>query len=366
MSQTAVQQNVSVPPAFRHAPTFQSQFAAPVAGENSQAVAPADSAGVENNQPAPEPMYIPAPVSRRTNILPPVPSQVEVAAPPSAVPVPPTGDAGQPDQSAGAPAPAGGLDEAAPPSDEKALQHQLAMERAAYMQREQQWMQAMQVQQEQLAAAQQAQQELENYKRQVELQQQLSSEELYNGLETVDAADARRIAQVAASAYQPQLEAMRQQMEQQSKAFQQAHAYTQQQMAALQSKRTREELLAAHPDFFQLYATPAFKQFLSQRDGLSSRTREERAMEEYNAGNAAYVIDMINTYKGVVPRVENMQQVAPVQVASAATAAVPVTPVQPQDTLADLNNLMQTRQITPDEYRVRLNALRAAQPQRPA
>lgn len=365
MSQTAaVQQNVSVPPAFRRAPEFKSQFdpapAVPESATPSVAVTP------EAPQPVVEPMRIPAPAARHTSLLPPVAHPTEVAGtPPTAAPVPPTGDAGQSAQPTGDPAPAGVPDTAAPRSEEKALQHQLAMERAAYAQREQQWMQAMQVQQEQLQAAQQAQQELENYKRQAELQQQLSSEELYNGLETVDAADARRIAQVAANAYQPQLEAMRQQLEQQSKAFQQAQAYTQQQMAALQSKRTREELLTAHPDFFQLYETPAFKQFLSQRDGLSSRTREERAMEEYNAGNAAYVIDMINTYKGVVPRVENMQQVAPVQVASAATAAAPAMPTQPQDTLADLNNLMQTRQITPDEYRVRLNALRAAQSQRP-
>lgn len=353
MSQAATQQaQASVPPAFQRAPTFLSANPAP---------APAPEAAPQPQPAQPEPMLIPAPKQRTSTIL---PQQHPVSQPPVSAATPPTGGE-QPVADPGTSAPTTTGSPAAPSSDDKVLQRQLEAERAAYIQREQQWAQAMQAQQAQLTAAQQTAAELEVFKRQAELQQQLSSDELYAGLETVDADDARKIAQVAAQVYQPQLEAMRQQLAQQDQAMRQAQQYTQQQMAAIQSERTRNELLSAHPDFMELYATPAFRQFLSQREGLSSRTREEQAIAEYNAGNAAYVIDMINRYKGVAPRVENIQQVAPVQVASAAAPAMPAPPVQPQDTLPELLSLVQTRQITPDEFRARMGALRAAQTQRP-
>lgn len=351
MSQAAMQpQPTSVPPAFRKAPAFLS--AQPQPPEQPVAQAPEAAPA-----PQPEPMIIPAPRQRGSIILP-------SSQPTSTAATPPTGGE-QPGSEPSAAAPSAAETPAAPSSDDKVLARQLEAERLAYAQREQQWAQAMQAQREQLAAAQQGLAEYEAFKRQAELQQQLSSDELYAGLETVDADDARKITQVAAQVYQPQLEAMRQQLAQQGQALQQSQQYMQQQMAALQSERTRNELLAAHPDFMELYATPAFRQYLSQRDGLSSRTREEQAIAEYNAGNAAFVIDMINRYKGVVPRVENIQQVAPVQVASAAAPAAVSAPVQPQDTVPELLSLVQTRQITPDEFRARMGALRAAQTQRP-
>lgn len=250
---------------------------------------------------------------------------------------------------------------AAPVYDDQ-LQKQLEAERQMFAQREQQWQQWAEQQNQQLAAAQAAQVELDKLKNREALAQKFASNEAFAGLETVDADDARKIINLTAEAFQEPLNATADQLKQMQQQIQQQQQYIQQQTAAMQSQRVRDELLAAHPDFFQLYdQNQAFRQFLNQRDGLSYQTREQRAIAEYNAGNAPYLIDLINQFKGVAPKANDMKTVAPVQVASA--AATYQQPAQPtRYTLADLNYFMQTGQISPDQYREELNKLRAAQP----
>ena len=98
---------------------------------------------------------------------------------------------------------------------------------------------------------------------------------------------------------------------------------------------------------------------MNVRDGYSSKTREQIATEEFYAGNTAYVVDLLNRFKGTLPKPQDIQQVPPVQVAG--NTVMPEQPmIQPQFTLAELNSLMQTRRISPEQYRAELNKLRQA------
>lgn len=251
---------------------------------------------------------------------------------------------------------------AAPAAIDLQLQKQLEAERQMFAQREQQWQQWAEQQNAQLKQAQAAQAELAKLQNREALAKKLASNETFAGLESVDADDARRLIGITAEAFQEPLDAAAQQLQQLRQEQAQMQKYIEQQTAALQSQRVRDELLQAHPDFFQLYDNnQAFRQFLNERDGLSYQTREQRAIAEYNAGNAPYLINLINQFKGTAPKTDDMKTVAPVQVANA--AAPYQQPVQkPQYTLADLNYFMQTGQISPDQYREELNKLRAAQP----
>lgn len=250
----------------------------------------------------------------------------------------------------------------APAAYDLQLQKQLEAERQMFAEREQQWQQWAQQQNQQLAAAQSAQAELDKLKNREALAQKFASDETFAGLETVDAEDARKIIGLTAEAFQEPLNATAEQLKQMQAQQAQMQQYIAQQTALMQSQRVRDELLTAHPDFFQLYGqNQAFRQFLNERDGLSYQTREQRAIAEYNAGNAPYLINLINQFKGIAPKVNDIKTVAPVQVANAAASYQP--PAKPaQYTLADLNYFMQTGQISPDQYREELNKLRAAQP----
>lgn len=245
----------------------------------------------------------------------------------------------------------------AEPSYDAQLMQQLATERRMFAEREAQYQQLF---------AQQAQalQELETLKSQQALQAQLADDKSFEGLETVDADDARRLISTTATVLQQPLNEMKKDLEAQRNALIQQQQYMNQQVAQLQSQRAREELLAAHPDFFDLWKKPDFVNYMRARDGHSSETREQRAVREYNMGNADFVVHMLNDYKGVAPQVQDIQTPAPVQVAQN------MAPQQPQPTasytLSDLLNLFQTRQISHDQYRTMLNNLRAAQAATPA
>lgn len=258
----------------------------------------------------------------------------------------------------------GTVDKAA--ADYAMWQQQMAQERQAFAQREQQWAAAYEQQAKQLTELQQAQAELARYKQQEAIAQKYADDKAFEGMESVDPNDARRIAQITADMLYAPLAEERAKMELERRQMQdqlaQTQTYAQQQAIAAQAVRVRDQLLAAHPDFFELYNyDPKFRQYLNSREGKSSYTREQLAMAEYNAGNAAYIIDLIDKFKGVQPKTQDIQTVAPVQVASAA----PVAPQQPASVrpLSELIRLMHTGQLTQDQYRMELNKLRAAQPQ---
>lgn len=273
---------------------------------------------------------IPAGVSPQNSV-------VEPAAPPPTVV--PQGDVQSPAQ------PPAGF-----PAYDAQWQQQLMAERQAYAQREQQWLQAMQQQQAELEAARKAQAELDAYKQQAALQQQLASDEVFNSFQTLAPDEARQLVQIATGATQQMMQQQREELARQQAAWAQHQQQMQQQTQQQARQRTSQEILAKHPDFYNLYNTPQFQQFMMQRDGLSSKTREQLATEEFYAGNSAYVIDLLDKYKGAKPQTAPMQQVPPAQVAS--TAGTPQGgQQQPALTLGELNTLMQTRRITPDQYR---------------
>lgn len=191
------------------------------------------------------------------------------------------------------------------------------------------------------------------------LADQLSNAPELSELESVDPEDARRIAHAASRAMQSRVDELQSELEAQRAANRQSWASLQQHERARAEERAARQVLEAHPDFFDLYkSSPAFLEFLRGHDGYSSKTRDQQAMEEFYNGNTAYVIDLVNRFKGQ----QHMQptSVAPVQVAGAATQRSTQRAPAVNYTLSDLNNLMQTRQITQDEYRERLKALRAA------
>lgn len=309
-------------------------------------------------QAQPEPMTVTVPPARpRTSTILPQQETVVAAAQPS-VATPSTADSAQEQSVPSAPAPS--------PAPDIQWQQQMAAERQAFAQREEQWNQAYTAQQQELEELRKARAELDSYKRQAAMAQKFADDSAFEGLETVDANDARRIIQMTTSAMseqmaqeRAQLAAEREQMQQQ---LAQTQTYAQQQAQAALAARMRDQVLAAHPDFFQIYDNdPAFQQFLHSREGKSSYTREQMAMAEYNAGNAAYLIDMLNRYKGSAPKPDDMKTVAPVQVANAAPSAPPQT--EQSYTLSDLNYMFHTGRLTQDQYRQELNKLRATQPQ---
>lgn len=376
--QTAAQPDVQISPAFARPPStaamFAQQYAQSEAGQyaaqqNAQPQQPTQPQGQPQPQPQGQPQnaqpannQIIVPPARRVNpILPPqrtsqqqAPTQPQVAPPPSATP-------GQPESTPSKPVPS-----PAPTfSSEAALQRQLEQERQAWAAEREQWRNAIQQQNEMLQQAGTMQQEYNVLKQQAELNQKLSSDELFANLATVGADDARQLVQLTAQTLQGPLDTMRQEMQKQQAALIKQQEYINSQMVRMQQQKAVQDLYAAHPDFGQLAYDPGFTQFAQQRDGYTSRTREQTAWEEFNRGNSEYIIQMINEYKGVAPKTENVQVVPPVQVANGAAQPTPQGPTAPRFTLAELNNLMQMRQITPEQYREYLNEYRQAQSMQP-
>lgn len=348
-----LQPDVPVSKAFQRPPMVTQQFkdSATQLKQQSQLEQP-----VEQPQQPASPMTVTVPNRRHGNTI--LPSAAPLPSPTAQVqPVAPVTDA-----------PTDGSAPVAPviAPEQVQLQQQLEAERQAFAQREQQWQQYAQAQSQQLTEAQKAQYELEQLKQREALYQKLANDETFAGLESVDVDDARRIIQMTADTLaQPLSEtkaAMNAQYQQLQQQLQQTQQATAQQMAALQSMKVRDELLTAHPDFFALYEKPEFRAFLNQRNGSSVETREQYAIREYNAGNAAAVIDLVNQYKGAVPKVESMQTVAPVQVASASAVSDGAKGQPVSYTLRDLLDARHTGQITPDQFTRMLAELRAAQP----
>lgn len=233
------------------------------------------------------------------------------------------------------------------PGVDPSLVRQLAQERDAL------WQQVNQLASERQAWLQQQQQQsvADRLMQAPELQE----------LESVDPEDARRIASAAISGASSQFTQLQQELNalraEQQRSVQEMYARERAQF----DKRNADAVLQQHPDFFDLYQNSAeFRQFLNGRDGYSSKTREQMATEEFYAGNPAFVVDLMNRFKAGRPNVQNAASVAPVQVAGAATAAPAQDVAAPSYTLSDLNNLMQTRQISQDQYREMLKELRAA------
>lgn len=364
MSQSTTQSNVNSsaftrPPATagmfaqQYAQSDAGQYAAQTAGE--QQPAPQQP---QNTQPANNQIFVPGP--RRPNTILPTPNNAQAPAQPQ-VASPPSATQGQPESANNTPIPS-----PAPAfSSDAALQRQLEQERRAWATERSQWQAAVTQQNEMLQQAGAMQQEYNLLKQQADLNQQLSNDDLFAGLSSVDSDDARQLVHLTAQTLQGPLDSMRQEMQKQQAAIARQQEYINSQMARMQQQRAVQDLYAAHPDFGELAYDPGFTQFVQQRDGFTSRTREQAAWDEFNRGNSEYLIQMINEYKGVAPTARNLQDAPPVQVANGAVSQAPQGPVAPRFTLAELNNLMQMRQITPDQYREYLNDYRKSQSMQP-
>lgn len=231
------------------------------------------------------------------------------------------------------------------------------------------WMQA--IEQERLKAANEAaekdkvianlleqQKEYEALKQQMAMQKAVA-DNAFDNLNSVDAEDAKAISNTVLAATNAALAPLYKELEESRKQTAAQFAQNAQAARAAQINEYNRRILAKHPDYFDLMNTKEYRAFMSGRDGLSSKSRDQRAAEEFLAGNTDYVIDLLDRLKGKTPSTEQIQSVAPVQTAPAAP-----TPEKKGDELLDLgtlNSLYQMRQITHDEYVKRLKAWRAAQ-----
>lgn len=364
MTQTTAQPDVNVSQSFMKPPStaamFKQQYAQSEAG---QAAAQQNIQTVPPVQPQADPAVnnqIIVPEVRRANPILPVQNNTQATQQPQVAP-PPSVAQGQPESTTSQPVPS-----PAPAfSSDAALQRVLEQERRAWAAEREQWRNTVQQQNVMLQQAGAMQQEYNTLKQQADINQKLSSDELFANLTSLDSDDARQLVQLTAQTLQAPLDNMRQEIQKQQEAIAQQQAYINNQVLRMQQQRATQDLYAAHPDFGQLAYDPGFTQFVQQRDGYTSRTREQTAWDEFNKGNSEYIIQMINEYKGMAPKPENMQVVPPVQVANGAVSQPQQGPVTPRFTLAELNNLMQMRQITPDQYREYLNEYRQAQSMQP-
>lgn len=360
MSQTNSPVDSSLPSAFAKPPAaaamFQSQYAASDAGQlAAQGAASQPQPNLSAPMPQPESLTIPGP--RQGNPI--LPSSPNATATQPQVAPPPSAETARPGvKPAPVPPPDAHL------SSDAYAQRQFDAERRAWEAEREQWRAVAQDQAKMLQDAMGVQKEYEQLKRQADLAKQLSDDELFADMTTLDADDARRVIQYAAQTLQGPIDAMRQELEKQQAELQKQRQMMDQQMYQVYQQRATEKLYAAHPDFPQLIQDPKFVQYAQQRDGFSSRTREQMAWEEFTRGNPDYVINMVNEFKGIPSGADNMRVAPPAQFASGyATPAQPAE-TQPRYTLAELNSLMQMRRITPEQYRVYLTELRNAQPPR--
>ena len=212
----------------------------------------------------------------------------------------------------------------------------------------------------QLAEVQKRNAEFEAANKQQAMLASLDGADELAALETVDPADARRIAVMTARMLQQPLEGVAAEVKAQRETIERNRAEALNATQQAQITRYAGEILQVHPDFYSLFNDPDFLRYLQEPDGLSSRSRDQAATQEFYAGNTRYVIDIVDKFKQNRPDNGKVTTVPPVQVAGGAGTPATSSADKPTFTLAELNSLYQMRRISPDEYRVRLKELRAA------
>ena len=212
----------------------------------------------------------------------------------------------------------------------------------------------------QLAEMQKRNAEFEAAQQQQAMLASLDGADELNALETVDPADARRIAAMTARMLKRPIDGVAAEVKAQREAIERNRVEALNATQQAQIARYAGEILQVHPDFYSLFNDPAFLQYLQEPDGLSSRSRDQAATQEFYAGNTRYVIDIVDKFKQNRPDNGKVTTVPPVQVAGGAATPAASSADKPTLTLAELNSLYQMRRISPDEYRTRLKELRAA------
>jgi sulfite reductase alpha subunit-like flavoprotein len=244
-----------------------------------------------------------------------------------------------------------------PPIDYAAqMREQMAYERQQLAAQNEQAYQAAQAATQ---AAEAAKAELAALKQQVEIEQQLSQTALAE-LTTIDPEDAKKLLRPIMASQQQREAALRKELEAQRKFIEEAQHHQLAQTEKLRQEQLNAQILAQHPDFWEIQNTDTYKNFMAQKDGLSSKTRDQRAAEEYRAGNVGYVVDILKQVKATKPAITNIASVTPVQ-----TGSLPVTPstTTTAPDLHQLNQDYQMRKITHDKYLEGLAAVRKASKQ---
>ena len=205
--------------------------------------------------------------------------------------------------------------------------------------------------QQKMADLQKSADELNDLRRRASIRADIQQQAIDN-LESVSPEDYTAIVESATNLAMAQTEPLKKELEERTR-------YNQQMLENTRKDLLNARIFAAHPDFAQMVNTPEYRNFMAQRDGLSSETRDARASREYLNGNTDYVIDLLNQFKQSRNNAVGVATVPPVQVApGAAPAAAQTTPTR--YTLRELNNLFQTRQISAEEYRKLLPEARKA------
>lgn len=221
------------------------------------------------------------------------------------------------------------------------------------LQNEYQQLQQQYAQLQQQYANSQQQLDAYNASQREQAMQNALPEESFEDLDTIGAEDAKRLSDRVLGATSKSLDEIRKELAAQRDLIAQT-------AGKARESAIEQEILRAHPDFYTLVKTPEYTNFVQQRDGLSTKTKAQRLLEEFSAGNTAYVIDVLNQFKGGKPSVQSIASVAPVQTPTYAYPAAN-NPQQSQYTLRELNDLYQTRQISHDKFREELSKIRAAQ-----
>ena len=246
-----------------------------------------------------------------------------------------------------------------PNSVNPAMYQQMEMERNQLIQQQQAMAQQLEEANRTIQNLTQTSQEYEALKQQAQMQAAIT-DDTFGELSSVDSEDAKRISHATLHAMQQGLSPMKRELEELRKLVDERTAQTQQHLHHERVHALTNKVLAAHPDFLQFQHSPEYQQFMSQRDGLSHMTRDQRAAQEFQAGNTDYVIDVLRQFKEGVPNAANIMSVAPVQTPTGQPAAPQDTPPM---TLGELNNLYHMRQISHEDYLQELKKIRSA-PQR--
>ena len=198
--------------------------------------------------------------------------------------------------------------------------------------------------------------ELRKYRDDLEMQQLLAVDQDF---ETIDKEAA---AELSAKVLRPALEKL-------EKRYESKLRITQEELNRIQKDRQAREasmseaqknterarvnaaILGAHPDFETILQTEQFAQFSARPAWKGSRVTLGQLMrDEYNNGNADFVIDALNDYKGGK---SSLADFASVSVSSA--ASVPASGnTEPQYTEEDVslwNQQLATGKITREEYK---------------
>lgn len=131
---------------------------------------------------------------------------------------------------------------------------------------------------------------------------------------TISPEDAKRFASILVPAVETKLEQRTALLEQQLSAITQASAEANKRAAEAIKRQTFKNtygaIMTAHPDFEAVSQTPQFAQLLATPVAPgSSVTNGQLAMQEYQNGNPAYVISLVNQLKTAGPDFNQIVQV---------------------------------------------------------